>query len=69
MLNHMGACSVPVGFAELGVAAFSGSKSAITSEIPFCAAAKIQHCDTPAILESLSAGTAWTKCTAVSGFL
>ena len=58
-----------VGFAVLGVAAISGTKSAITSEIPFCTATKIQHCDTPAILESFSTDTAWSEHTVVSGFL
>lgn len=69
MLSHTGAYIVAVGFAVLGVAAVSGTKLGVTSEIPFCAAAKIQHCDTPAILKSFSADTAWSEHTVVSGFL
>lgn len=53
----------------LGAAAVSGDKSAVTSENPFSAAAKIQCCDTPAILYLGTVSAAQSKCTAVSGFL
>lgn len=58
-----------VRFAMLGAAAVSGAKSSVTSENPFSAAAKIQHCDTPAILYLGTVSAAESKCTAVSRFL
>lgn len=69
MPKHTGACIVAVRFAMLGAAAVSGDKSAVTSENPFSAAAKIQCCDTPAILYLGTVSAAQSRCTAVSGFL
>lgn len=69
MSKYSGARIVAVRFAMLGAAAVSGAKSSVTSENPFSAAAKIQHCDTPAILYLGTVSAAQIECTAVSGFL
>lgn len=69
MSKYTGACIVAIRFVMLGAAAVSGAKSSVTSENSFSAAAKIQHCDTPAILYLGTVSAAQSKCSAVSGFL
>lgn len=65
-----GACIVAVRFPLFGIEAVSGTKATVMNFFhSFGAAAKMQHCDTPAILELGSAGATCNECTSVTGFL
>ncbi|RMC09838.1 hypothetical protein DUI87_13625 [Hirundo rustica rustica] len=46
MPKHTDACIVSIRFEIMGITAVSGAKSAITSEIPVCAATEIWYCAT-----------------------